>query len=142
MRMTVTAERLTHGADWRMLSGAEQFCEVLRILTRERLSDDLSRGRAYPGQGLQVAGPDQSGKLAIGQPCHDLGRSPEGSDAVSGSARALQLEGDLPKGPSRFHNVRYTGTMRVCGGLEPAYIHCTAISRLSPTSARPASTRT
>jgi hypothetical protein len=103
MRVTVTAQRCAHGAGRRTFPVVKQSCEVIRLLPRDRLNDDLGRSRANPGKRLKITLLHQPDKLAIGQPADNPGSPPESADAVGRSPGTLQLEGDLPQCPSRFH---------------------------------------
>src|SRR5215813_7340136 len=131
MRMAIAAQCVAHCADRGRLSAAQQLGEVLRILARDRLGDDL-RGRwANPRKRLQRAVLHQTVKLTTGQSANNLGSTPESADPVGRSPSALQLECDLPQRPNRFHNDRYTPFSEIAY-LVTGTVWAPSISRLSP----------
>ncbi len=103
MRVAIAAQRGAHGARRRRLGPAEQLGQVIWLLAGRRLSDDFGGRRADPGQRLQGALPHQAVKLAGGQFADHLGRTPERPDPVGRRAGPLELEGNLPQCPERFH---------------------------------------
>src|ERR1022692_399679 len=108
MRVAVPAQRGAHGPGWRRLGTPEQLGQIIGLLTGRLLSNDFGGRWANSSQGLQRALPHQAVKLTSGQSANNLGSAPEGADPVGRSPSTLQLEGDLPQCPSRFHNDRYT----------------------------------
>jgi len=108
MRVAVTAQGSSHGTGRRRLCISEQRGQISRFKTGSRLSNDFGGRRANSSQGLKRALLDQTVKLTSGQSGNDVGSTPEGTDPVGRSPSALQLERNLPQGPGRFHNDRYT----------------------------------
>ena len=101
--MAVPAQRCPHRVRGRRRLFAEQPGQVAGLLAGRGLRNDLSGGRADPGQRLQRACLQPSVELARRQVVDHLRGPPEGPDPVGRRPAPLQLERDLPQRLPRVH---------------------------------------